>query len=73
MYILSIYIYVLIFVYTYLYVCACIAESRALIEGPPEVHIQSGSNINLTCLVMGSPEAPSHMHWFSGNDLINFR
>ena len=33
-----------------------VSESRAEIEGPTEFHMMSGSNINLTCTVIGWPE-----------------
>ena len=32
----------------------------------------SGSNINLTCSVTGSPEPPQYIYWFLGNSLINY-
>ncbi|KAK4287661.1 hypothetical protein Pmani_039268 [Petrolisthes manimaculis] len=37
-----------------------------------EVHMVSGSNINLTCAVSGSPEPPLHIYWYRGATLVNF-
>ena len=34
--------------------------------------MMSGSNINLTCEVTGSPEAPQYIYWYAGNTLINY-
>ena len=32
----------------------------------------SGSNINLTCSVTGSPEPPQYIYWYHGKTLINY-
>ena len=33
------------------------------ILGGPEVYIEGGSTINLTCVITGSPEPPSYIFW----------
>lgn len=48
------------------------AESEAHIAGPRELHMVSGSNINLTCSVTGSPEPPQYIYWYQGTKLINY-
>ncbi|MPC72151.1 Hemicentin-1 [Portunus trituberculatus] len=32
----------------------------------------SGSNINLTCKVTGSPEPPQYIYWYRGSTLVNY-
>lgn len=49
-----------------------IAEAKAHIGGPHEVHMVSGSNINLTCSVTGSPEPPQYIYWYRGTTLVNY-
>lgn len=34
--------------------------------------MMSGSNINLTCEVSGSPEPPQYIYWYVGTTLINY-
>lgn len=33
--------------------------------------MRSGNHINLTCLVSGSPDPPSHVFWFVGKTRVN--
>ncbi|KAF2363187.1 Immunoglobulin V-set domain [Trinorchestia longiramus] len=49
-----------------------VVEARAHIDGPTEIHMMSGSNINLTCEVTGSPEPPQYIYWYAGKTLINY-
>ncbi|XP_068212786.1 protein amalgam-like isoform X2 [Palaemon carinicauda] len=49
-----------------------VVEAAAHISDPREIHMVSGSNINLTCSVTGSPEPPQYMYWFRGTTLINY-
>ncbi|XP_047501988.1 hemicentin-1-like [Penaeus chinensis] len=49
-----------------------VVESEAHIAGPRELHMVSGSNINLTCSVTGSPEPPQYIYWYQGTKLINY-
>lgn len=47
-------------------------EAEAHVAGPREIHMMSGSNINLTCSVTGSPEPPQYIYWFRSTTLINY-
>lgn len=48
------------------------AEAAAHLAGPKEIHMVSGSNINLTCHVRGSPEPTQHILWYRGATLVNY-
>ncbi|XP_071539089.1 zwei Ig domain protein zig-8-like isoform X3 [Panulirus ornatus] len=49
-----------------------VVEAEAHVAGPREIHMMSGSNINLTCSVTGSPEPPQYIYWYRGTTLINY-
>ncbi|KAK8392396.1 hypothetical protein O3P69_014632 [Scylla paramamosain] len=49
-----------------------IVEASARLTGPREIHMVSGSNINLTCHVSGSPEPPQQILWYRGTTLVNY-
>ncbi|XP_045621125.1 protein amalgam isoform X2 [Procambarus clarkii] len=49
-----------------------VVEAEAHVVGPREIHMVSGSNINLTCSVTGSPEPPQYIYWYRGITLINY-
>lgn len=40
-----------------------VSVSKAKIIGNPELHIKSGSDINLTCVVLQTPDPPSFIYW----------
>jgi hypothetical protein len=44
------------------FVPAC-AVSKAKINGNSELYIKSGSDINLTCIVLQTPEPPNFIYW----------
>lgn len=44
-----------------------ISEPRTDIIGGPEIFIDRGSTINLTCVVLHSPEPPSYIFWNHNN------
>ncbi|KAJ4433038.1 hypothetical protein ANN_15295 [Periplaneta americana] len=46
--------------------------SKAKILGNPELYIKSGSDINLTCVVLQTPEPPSFIYWYQGAQVINY-
>ncbi|GLH05668.1 Protein sidekick-1 [Gryllus bimaculatus] len=48
------------------------AVSKAKILGNPELYIKSGSDINLTCVVLETPEPPSFIYWYQGAQVINY-
>ncbi|KAK9889289.1 hypothetical protein WA026_004569 [Henosepilachna vigintioctopunctata] len=48
------------------------AVSKAKIMGNPELYIKSGSDINLTCIVLQTPDPPSFIYWYRGGNVINY-
>jgi hypothetical protein len=48
-----------------------IFEPRTKITGSPEQYFQTGSDINLTCVVMETLEPMEEIFWFNGEDIIN--
>lgn len=40
--------------------------------GNPELYIRSGSDINLTCIVLQTPDPPSFIYWYRGGNVINY-
>lgn len=53
-------------------ICLCFAVSKAEILGNSEIFVKSGSDINLTCLVVQSPEPPSFIYWYRNDNVINY-
>ena len=37
------------------------------IQGAPDIHVNQGSAINLTCIISYSPEPPAFVFWYRGN------
>ncbi|KAG8222164.1 hypothetical protein J437_LFUL000745 [Ladona fulva] len=46
--------------------------SKAKIQANSELYIKSGSDINLTCVVLQTPEPPSFIYWYHGGHVINY-
>ncbi|CAO1426323.1 unnamed protein product [Diamesa hyperborea] len=44
----------------------------ATILGGPDIHVNKGSTINLTCTINHSHEPPSFIFWFHQDETINF-
>ncbi|CAK9811173.1 Zwei Ig domain protein zig-8 [Anthophora plagiata] len=49
-----------------------VVVSVAKINGNSELYIKSGSDINLTCIVLQTPEPPSFIYWYKGDHVINY-
>ncbi|XP_011501133.1 PREDICTED: uncharacterized protein LOC105364802 [Ceratosolen solmsi marchali] len=49
-----------------------VVVSKAKILGNAELYIKSGSDINLTCIVLQTPEPPSFIYWYRGEHVINY-
>ncbi|XP_077514575.1 basigin-like isoform X1 [Amblyomma americanum] len=45
---------------------------KASILGGPDIHVEAGSALNLTCTISESPEAPAFVFWYHQGRLINF-
>lgn len=48
------------------------AEATAEITGAPDLHIKSGSILNLVCALKQSTEAPTYVFWYHGERMINY-
>lgn len=46
-------------------------EPSTEIIGAPDLYIESGSTINLTCVILNSPEPPAYIFW-NHNDAVSF-
>lgn len=46
--------------------------SKAKILGNSELYIKSGSDINLTCIVLETPDPPSFIYWYRGANVVNY-
>ncbi|XP_058122278.1 zwei Ig domain protein zig-8-like [Anopheles ziemanni] len=49
-----------------------VVEPITTIVGAPEMFINTGSTVNLTCIVRNSPEPPSTIMWTHNNQEINY-
>ncbi|XP_049823832.1 hemicentin-1-like [Aethina tumida] len=49
-----------------------IVVSKAKILANSELFIRSGSDINLTCIVLQTPDPPSFIYWYHGGNVINY-
>ncbi|XP_075215141.1 zwei Ig domain protein zig-8-like [Lycorma delicatula] len=45
---------------------------RAVILGGPDLHIDHGSTINLTCIVLYSPQPPAFIFWYHEDEVISY-
>lgn len=44
----------------------------AAILGGPDIHVDKGSTINLTCSIRFSPEPPGYIFWYHHDDVISY-
>ncbi|XP_040165019.1 zwei Ig domain protein zig-8-like [Anopheles arabiensis] len=49
-----------------------VVEPITTIVGVPDLYINTGSTVNLTCIVRNSPEPPSTIFWTHNNQEINY-
>lgn len=47
--------------------CACFSEPAATILGGPDLYVDKGSTINLTCTIRFGPEPPGYIFWYHEN------
>lgn len=45
------------------------AVPSARILGGPDLHVDIGSTINLTCLIQFSPEPPAYIFWYHEDEV----
>ncbi|XP_050709671.1 zwei Ig domain protein zig-8-like [Eriocheir sinensis] len=48
------------------------AAPRASIVGAPDMHVDRGSTINLTCTVSHTPEPPAYIFWYHNGQVVNY-
>nr|XP_053652364.1 uncharacterized protein LOC128702216 isoform X2 [Cherax quadricarinatus] len=48
------------------------AAPQAEVIGFPDMHVDKGSTINLTCVVAHSPEAPAFIFWYHNGKVVNY-
>lgn len=54
------------------YIYLTVAEPVTEIVGGPEIHLDEGSTMNLTCIVRDSPEPPHHIFWYHNKQSISY-
>ncbi|CAL4092844.1 unnamed protein product, partial [Meganyctiphanes norvegica] len=45
---------------------------QAEIIGAPDLHVDKGSTINLTCIIAHSPEPPAYIFWYHNGQVVNY-
>ncbi|XP_059620981.1 zwei Ig domain protein zig-8-like isoform X1 [Phlebotomus argentipes] len=54
------------------YIHLNVIEPSTEIIGAPDLYIESGSTINISCLVLNSPETPAYIFWNHNNAIISY-
>ncbi|XP_037039596.1 zwei Ig domain protein zig-8-like isoform X2 [Bradysia coprophila] len=54
------------------YIHLNVIEPSTEIIGAPDLYIESGSTINLTCVILNSPEPPAYIFWNHNNAIITY-
>lgn len=42
------------------------------IQGSPDLHVDRGSTINLTCVISHSPEPPAYIFWYHNDEVVSY-
>eukprot|EP00093_Oithona_nana_P008945 08945.XXX_417211_404553_1 [CDS] Oithona nana genome sequencing. len=42
------------------------------IQGSPDIHVDQGSVINLTCIISSTPEPPVYVFWYHGDQVVPY-
>lgn len=42
------------------------------IQGSPDIHVDQGSVINLTCIISSTPEPPVYVFWYHGSQVVPY-
>ncbi|KAL1130065.1 hypothetical protein AAG570_013008, partial [Ranatra chinensis] len=50
------------------YIFFCCVVPTATIIGGPDIYVNYGSTINLTCTIQHSPEPPAYIFWYYSKD-----
>jgi len=54
------------------YVYLKVAEPHTEIVGSPNIYLEEGATLNLTCLVRESPHPPQYIFWYHNNQPISY-
>ncbi|XP_055590731.1 hemicentin-2-like [Uranotaenia lowii] len=54
------------------FVTLSVVVPTATIIGGPDLHVDKGSTINLTCAVKYSPEPPAYIFWYHHDEVISY-
>lgn len=49
-----------------------VVEPETRVLGGPDLHVNSGSTINLTCIVNHSPDPPPFIFWYHESELLSY-
>ncbi|MPC96626.1 hypothetical protein E2C01_091895 [Portunus trituberculatus] len=49
--------------------CSLLPEPETRVLGGPDLHVNSGSTINLTCIVNHSPDPPPFIFWYHESEV----
>ncbi|KAG7164876.1 Synaptogenesis protein syg-2-like 4 [Homarus americanus] len=49
-----------------------VVEPRAVIPPGPELYVDLGSPLNITCMVPDSPEPPENVFWYHRDKMVSF-
>ncbi|XP_055920907.1 SPEG neighbor protein-like [Eupeodes corollae] len=49
-----------------------VVEPKTTIIGGPDIYINTGSTVNLTCIILQSPFPPQQIQWMHNNKKINY-
>ncbi|KAK8377196.1 hypothetical protein O3P69_013680 [Scylla paramamosain] len=49
-----------------------VLEARAVLQGAPEVHVQTGESLRLHCAVQYATSPPHFIFWYHNGSMINF-
>ncbi|XP_050422755.1 zwei Ig domain protein zig-8-like isoform X2 [Adelges cooleyi] len=55
-----------------IFVTLSVVVPSASISGGPDIHVNEGSTINLTCVVKFSPEPPAYIFWYHYDEVISY-
>ena len=51
---------------------SCVSVPQVRIPGSPDLHVDSSSMINLTCVISDSPEPPAYIFWYHNDQVVAY-
>ncbi|KAK3874727.1 hypothetical protein Pcinc_020352 [Petrolisthes cinctipes] len=49
-----------------------VVEARAVLQGGPDMHVQTGATLRLHCVLHHATENPEFIFWYHNNSMINY-